>query len=185
MCPMKIIHNVLITLLLLFVPLSVWSATTPSSDPISSDLTKLAAGELEIDSDSAEINTQEGTITYSGNVVVSQKTRKLTGNTLIIYRNAAGDITKVVMKGTPVHYRGQVENKPDIINAYASSMEYDLPNELLYLRGNARIERDGDIYQAPEIQYDVKSGIASSVATPTGRTHITIDPESIKNEPKQ
>lgn len=152
-----------------------------AASPLPSELMGAAGSPLEIKGDTADINTQEGTITYTGHVNVVQEKRQISGDQLIIYRNAEGEITKIVMSGSPVHYQGQLDGKPDIIHAYADKMEYDLKNELLYMYGDARIERDGDVYQAPEIQYDVANEIATSTVTPEGRTHIIIDPESLKN----
>lgn len=145
-------------------------------------LNQIEDGILDLSADKFEFNNTEGTIIYSGNVQGKMGNRELKSNQLIIYRNPEGQITKIVATGKPAHMHGTPENSADIFDAYANEMEYDMQKDIIYLRGNARVERGGDRYEAPEIQYDMVNEIVSSSSEGRNRTHITIDAKTLENK---
>jgi lipopolysaccharide transport protein LptA len=58
-------------------------------------------------------------------------------------------------------------------------MEYDLEKQIFYLRENARIEQGKNLYEAPEIQYDLANEIITSSPSQQGRIHMVIDAETL------
>ena len=143
-------------------------------------LDKVPVEVLEINADEGEFDNLNGLITYTGNVVVNQGKRQLESDKLIIERDKEGEIVKITAFGKPVHFVGPVSEGPEPVHAYGDMIEFDPVNQMLYLKGDAKIVRDKDVYQAPEIQYDLKNEIASSLPSKQGRTQIVIDAKSLE-----
>jgi lipopolysaccharide export system protein LptA len=167
---------------LLFIILTMSNFLFPLAQAAEFSLNDMAAGILDLTSDQFEFDNLNGIVTYTGNVDVTLGDRHLKSDQLIIYRNIKGDgeVIKIVAKGKPAHLQGTLENQPEIIDAYANEMEYDIQKEMFYLRGDARVVRGKDVYEAPEIQYDVVNEIISSASSEKERTHITIDANTLK-----
>ncbi|MEB0151312.1 LptA/OstA family protein, partial [Pseudomonas sp. CCC2.2] len=54
---------------------------------------------IRIQADEAQLDDKQGVATYKGDVIITQGSMKITGNTVTITRNAAGEIDVVTSVG--------------------------------------------------------------------------------------
>lgn len=151
---------------------------------------------IKIVADRAEADDQSRIAIYRGDVVITQGTMRITGETVWIYYDENKDITKLVSQGEPAHFRQLPDGKQDFETADANRMEYYTQQDLIFMKGNARYGQGSDSIRAEEIVYDTlrsrmraQSGRVGEPTASTSegseekpRVHITITP---KKTPKK
>ncbi len=162
-------RNVNLLLLLACLQLS-WPAlalTTDGSQPIN------------IEADTADIDDKAGTTIYRGNVVVTQGSIRLTGDTVTIY-SPGRTLQKVTAQGNPAHFQQRPENKDEDMRAESRTMEYLVDTEKLILLDEARLWQGKDAISGNRIDYDIKAdvGKASRGAGADERVKVVIQPRN-------
>ena len=147
---------------------------------------------IVIEAAAAEVDNRTQITVYRGNVVITQGTLRITGDTVWIHYDDANTITKAISVGKPAKFRQLGDGKKDYMTADAERMEYHADQDLILLLGNARYGEGKDKITAPRIVYDSRQGRAKagalvdagdSQAPPTGepnnsdRVRITITPK--------
>jgi lipopolysaccharide export system protein LptA len=116
---------------------------------------------IDIEADRAEADNARRVTIYRGDVIITQGTLKLTGETVTIYYNEENQLTKLVSVGKPARFRQLPDGQPDIPknyqNAHAKRMEYYARKDLIVLLGNAVYDQGGDRVAAERIVYDSKN----------------------------
>ena len=149
---------------------------------------------INIEADRAEADDLKRTTIYRGDVVITQGTLKITGETVTIYYDEKGDLTKLVSVGSPARFHQLPDGKSDLPGNYqkaqARRMEYYKDQDLIVLLGNAVYGQGGDRVAAERIVYDsrrsrMKAESRSAAATEEGRekparVKIKIEPKKDK-----
>jgi lipopolysaccharide export system protein LptA len=141
--------------------LAVVVAFTPTLAPaLSTD------DEQPIVIEAAEVEADDRTQTtvYRGDVVITQGTRRITGDTVWIYYDDSNAITKAVSVGQLATFQQLADGKEDYTNADAERMEYYADRGLIILIGKARYREGKDVITAPRIEY--LSGVGQVKAGP-------------------
>lgn len=113
---------------------------------------------IHINAAAAEADNQERVTIYRGDVVITQGTMRITGDTVWIYFDENDSMTKLVSEGEPAHFR-QLPDTGDIYQtADARRMEYYADRDLIVMLGNARYGEGDDRVTAERIVYDSKNG---------------------------
>ena len=125
------------------------------------------AGALESDAhqpvsvlaERAAFNPNQGIATYTGNVEMEQGSLKITAHKVIIYRQADGEIEKIIAEGqsVPVHLQQQPNPGEPLVQAYGMSMEYQAASQQVTLTGQARLENGRDSFSGERIHYQMQS----------------------------
>ena len=142
---------------------------------------------IVIEAQAAELDNRSKITIYRGDVVITQGTLRITGDTVWIHYNDANAITKAISVGTPAKFRQLPDGKKDYMTAAAERMEYHADRDLILLLGNARYGEGKDKITAPRIVYDSRQGRVKAGANPDGgqtgdsdkadRVRITITPK--------
>ena len=144
---------------------------------------------IVIEAASAEADNRTQTTVYRGDVVITQGTLRITGDTVWIHYDDNNKITKAISVGKPAKFQQRADNKEDYMKADADRMEYHADEDLILLLGNARYGEGKDKISAPRIVYDsrrgrVKAGAkpgesepATGVSDESDRVRITITPK--------
>ena len=145
---------------------------------------------INIEADRAEADDVKRTTIYRGDVVITQGTLKITGETVTIYYDENGDLTKLVSVGSPARFHQLPDGKSDIPKNYqkaqAKRMEYYEGKDLIVLLGNAVYGQGGDRVAAERIVYDSKrSRMKAESARPSSGSSEKPDRVRIKIEPKK
>ncbi len=142
---------------------------------------------IVIEAQAAEVDNRSKITVYRGDVVITQGTLRITGDTVWIHYNDANAITKAISVGTPAKFRQLPDGKKDYMTAAAERMEYHADRDVILLLGNARYGEGKDKIAAPRIVYDSRQGRVKAGANPDGgqtgdsdkadRVRITITPK--------
>jgi lipopolysaccharide export system protein LptA len=113
---------------------------------------------IVINSADAEMDNQTRITVYHGDVVITQGTLRITGDTVWIHYDDSNTITKAISVGKPATFRQLGDGKEDYTTADADRMEYHAAQDLILLLGNARYGEGKDEITAPRIAYDSAQG---------------------------
>ena len=142
-----------------------------------------------IEARTAEADNREQVTIYRGDVVITQGTLRITGDTVWIHYSNDNTITKAISVGSPAKFRQLPDGKEDYMTADAERMEYHADQDLILLLGNARYGEGDDRITAPRIVYDSRLGrakagpntgdgqSASGGSDESDRVRITITPK--------
>ena len=138
---------------------------------------------IHVQADSAELDDRQGKAVYRGDVVITQGTLKITGNTVTVTRNAKGEIDTFTSQGRPAYYEQQPEVGESLVQAYGRTIEYFAGNERIVLTDQAKVVRDGNTFEGERIVYDTRTQMVNagraqggSVTTPRPRIDMVIQP---------
>src|SRR5690554_3283058 len=73
---------------------------------------------INVQADSAEMDDKRGVAIYRGDVVITQGTLKITGDTVTITLTKNGDIDVFTSVGEPAYYEQQQSTDKEILQAY-------------------------------------------------------------------
>lgn len=123
----------------------------------------------------AVIDEKTGTSTYTGNVIVTQGTLRITADRIIVYRKDR-HLTRIVANGAPATFRQRVENRKGYVRGQARNMEYLAGRNVVVLRNKARLRQAGNLFRSGRIVYDLNRDRVRAGAGGNGRVDITIEP---------
>ena len=154
---------------------SGWALSTDSAQPI------------ELEADSARIDERTGISVYTGNVKLTQGSRRLDADRLTIERTVEGD--RMIAEGEPATFRQQPDDKPEPVEGRALNIDYHTGKERVILTGEAEVWQGGNRFASERIVYDVASdtvrgGQANPGSKPGERVRITIQPQQADKAPR-
>lgn len=148
---------------------------------------------INIEADQAEADDNLGVTIYRGDVIITQGSMRILGDTVTIHFDNNQDITKVVAKGRPAKFRQQPDGEVDFQNAEAKTLEFYTAEDTIVMLGGAHSWQGDNRIKAERIVYDTKAGKvkADSLSTADGgasseegesssRVSITIAPKKKK-----
>ena len=113
---------------------------------------------IEIEADSAEVDDAKDISTYRGNVVITQGTIRITGDTMTIHYNEQNDLEILIMEGQPVRYRQLPDNSQVYDEAEAGRMEYHAAKNLVILIDKVLFKQEHASFSGGRIEYDTEHG---------------------------
>ncbi|MCW2267974.1 lipopolysaccharide transport periplasmic protein LptA [Pseudomonas sp. JQ170] len=150
---------------------SAWALPTDRDQPI------------RIQADNAHLDDKKGVATYTGDVIITQGSMMIKGNTVTITRADSGDIDVVTSVGNLAYFEQQQSaDKPDKMKGWAVTIQYQSQKELVVLTDRAKVENEGNTTEGEKIVYNTKSQVAtagrgSNVTTPRQRIDMVIQPK--------
>lgn len=153
------------TLLLVAV---LWPATLLAAD----------APAVEISADHWQADQRVGVAVYSGNVVITRGTARITADEARL-ELVNGKLQAATIIGAPATFAQDPADGPPI-SGQAQRIEYDAANETAVLTGDARVTQGADSLQAASVRINLKTEqieAHSDQQTPE-RVHIILHPET-------
>ena len=142
---------------------------------------------IRIQADSAELDDKQGVAVYRGDVIITQGTLKITGETVTITQTASGDIDVFTSVGNLAYYEQKPAVDKDIVKAYGKTIQYFASNERIVLIDQAKVIQEGNTFEGEKIVYDTRRQIVNAgratggnVSMPRPRIDMVIQP---KNKP--
>lgn len=147
---------------------------------------------IHIEADRAEINEEQGSSVYRGNVTIDQGTLRITADQIKIL-TAGSEIVQIVASGGQgsgklAHYEQQPNPEQDPVYADAREILYQVREETLQLSGQARLQQATDTFRGELLRYHVRDGtvsLAGSTGTDQekpGRISISLTPPKSSGE---
>ncbi|AIR88014.1 lipopolysaccharide transport periplasmic protein LptA [Pseudomonas cremoricolorata] len=150
---------------------SAWALPTDRDKPI------------RIQADNAHLDDKQGVATYTGDVIITQGSMMIKGNTVTITRAQSGDIDVVTSVGNLAYFEQQQNAaKPDKMKGWAVTIQYQAQKDLVVLTDRAKVENEGNTTEGEKIVYNTKSQIATAgrggkVTAPRQRIDMVIQPK--------
>ena len=158
---------------LLFVPLMAMALPADRQQPI------------KINSDAADIDNKTGVSVYRGDVVMTQGTTRITGDTITIYTKGR-EVTKVIAQGNKAraYYEELQPGEQGTVQAWGNTIRYDVNGDQIELIKNAQLSQKGDTFKGEKIYYNVALQTVNAKGTPNqgenGRVQMVIQPRQEK-----
>ena len=134
--------------------------------------------------DSAELDDKQGVAVYRGDVVITQGSMKITGNTVTLTQDNQGNIKVATAVGKPAYYEQKPSADKDIVKAYGLTIQYFAQENRIILIDQAKVVQQGNTFEGEKIVYDTQRQIVnagrangSKVTTPRPRIDMVIQPK--------
>lgn len=142
---------------------------------------------VELNARHAEMNNATGVGIYTGDVVLTQGTMRLTADKMTVYTTDDGDLKRVVAEGKDATFRQLPEGQQQYVHARAPYMEYQpqAPGHVLLQKG-AVLTQGKNEFKGETIRYDMQKDtvVAESGKDNGNRVHIRFFPEKKDGEPQ-
>ena len=135
--------------LFLFCPLIGTSLPTDVDQPI------------EIEADFAELDDQEGTTIYVGNVIVVQGSIRMTGDKLRVILTKDREIQDIHLEGQPATFKQTPKIGEEDIEGEARKIEYHSETDVVHLIQHAKVTQGERLTQGHRINYDIERSIVT------------------------
>ncbi len=124
---------------------------------------------IEIEADFAELDDEEGTTLYVGNVIVIQGSIRMTGDRLRVNFTEDRDLKEVYLEGQPATFRQTPDNAAHDVEGEALLMEYHALKNLLFLIEKAKVTQGERLFQGHRINYDTEKSIITARSSRAGK----------------
>lgn len=125
------------------------------------------AKEIVIVADKGSGDDANKVTTFSGNVVVTQGTMRITADKLTVREDAQG-YKFYVASGTPVTFRQKRDKVEEFVDGEAQRAEFDDKADLLKLFTRARVKSGPNQVAGEFISYDVQKELTEVAGAPPG-----------------
>jgi lipopolysaccharide export system protein LptA len=135
---------------------------------------------LELSAEHAEMNNATGVSVYTGDVVLTQGTMRITADKMTVYTTAGGDLARVIAEGKNATFRQLPEGQQLHVTARAPDMEYrPLAPGYVLLQGGAVLTQGKNEFKGETIRYDMQKDtvVAQAAKDSDQRIRITFFPD--------
>lgn len=134
---------------------------------------------IHIGADSASMNDNTGVTIYRGQVEIVQGTMKIRGDQVELYRNADGEVDRIVSIGQPAEFEQQPRADDPVTHAYGLRMEYRVNQQEVTITQQARVEQGQDTFTGERIVYNMDKAIVDAFSSESGeqRVKMVIQPK--------
>jgi lipopolysaccharide export system protein LptA len=138
-----------------------------------------------IDADRVDVDDKKGISTFTGNVVMTRGSIKMTADKIIVYRDPQRGVDRVHATGKLARYRQRPDKKPKDVIAEAESIVYDANKSVVVLNRRAQVYQGKDRFSGDRIVYDIKEDKVQAKSAPASekggkkkqRVRITLQPK--------
>ena len=124
---------------------------------------------IEIEADFAELDDEEGTTLYVGNVIVIQGSIRMTGDQLRVNFTEDRDLKEVYLEGQPATFKQTPDDAVHDVEGEALMMEYHALKNLLFLIEKAKVTQGERLFQGHRINYDTEKSIITARSSRAGK----------------
>ncbi|MEX2524519.1 MAG: lipopolysaccharide transport periplasmic protein LptA [Gammaproteobacteria bacterium] len=111
---------------------------------------------IEVEADTAELDDLKNRSIYTGNVIVTQGSIRMTGDKMTVYHTEDDELDTLIMEGKPATYR-QLPDDSDVYDeAEALTIEYYELQNLVILIEEAKVRQESMTMTGDRIDYDTE-----------------------------
>lgn len=137
---------------------------------------------IHINSDQQSLDMQSNTVTFTGNVIITQGTIKATANKVVIIR-PNGQQGKEIVEGygNPVtFYQMQDNGKP--VEGHGQKLRYELEKDFVVLTGDAFLKQIDSSIKGDKITYLVKQQQMEALSDKGKRVTTVLIPSQLQDK---
>jgi len=134
---------------------------------------------LEVEANAAELDEQQSTSLYIGEVQVTQGSMRILADEVLVHHKENNQPRKIIAIGNPVRYRQLLDDDPEEVRARALRMEYETDRDEITLIDEAELIQGEDRFASDRIVYNrvTERLTAGTSAQGRERVRIRIDPK--------
>ena len=130
---------------------------------------------MDLKSDRSSCGVDDiGACEFTGNVLITQGTLNISAARATMHRND-GDISRVVLTGSPVILRQQMDDGTPMTSR-AAQVDYDLRSEVVVFTGDVSVQQPRGTLSGERVVYNLQSGRVEGGGEGAGRVHMRILP---------
>jgi len=162
---------------LLLLPL-VLSAAPPSPEPTP----------VTIEADRMELDQRLGTSRYLGHVILLQGKLQIHADSITLY-SAEGGLIRAQVEGNPATLK-QEGDGTQTLRAEAMQMEYMPHQQVVELKGKAKLSQGGNEFSGEQISYDLGQQLVRASGVPAedgdkSRVRVLLQPMEQETTPEE
>lgn len=121
---------------------------------------------IQVEADKAQLDDKNNVSVYTGNVVLTQGSIRMTGDKMTVYNTENHELDTLIMEGNPATYRQLPDNSKVYDEAEAKTIKYfELKNRVLLIE-NAVVRQEDFFMRGDRIEYDTKLNQAKAESKP-------------------
>ena len=126
---------------------------------------------IEIEADFAELDDEEGTTVYVGNVIVVQGSIRMTGERLRVNFTPERELKDAYLEGQLATFKQTPDEGQDDVEGEAITIEYHALENMLYLIEKAKVTQGERLTQGHRINYDTERSIVTVRSSRAGEAN--------------
>lgn len=144
--------------------------------PLAHALPEDASQPIRLTADRATYSDRTGVTTYSGNVVITQGTLKITASNLTVNLGSGRSILSAVATGSPASFEQMVSAEKGLAKGSAQKIDYNAETGIVTLTGKAKLTQAGNSFSGNTIRYSLTHGDVEATAGGGQRVELVFPP---------
>lgn len=130
-------------ILCLLAPSAAWALKSDTKQPV------------YIDSDTQQLDMQKNTVTFAGNVKLTQGSIKIDADKIEVYRDAkTGEMTRIIGYGKPSHFE-QKGDDGKMLKGKGNKLDYQVKADTITVSTNAELQQGQSTIKGDSIVYTI------------------------------
>lgn len=136
---------------------------------------------IKLSADRATYNDRTGVTTYSGNVIITQGTLKISASNITVNLSKDRSLSSAIATGSPASFEQVISQEKGLTKGSAKKIDYNAVSGIVTLTGNAKLTQDGASFSGNTIRYSLSLGDVEANAGGGQRVELVIPPNSNAN----
>jgi lipopolysaccharide export system protein LptA len=137
---------------------------------------------IKLLADKATYSERTGVTSYSGNVIITQGSLKLTADNITVNLSQQRSINSAVATGRPATMQQIVTQEKGLAKGQANNIDYNAVTGIITLTGNAKLNQNGASFAGNVIRYSLKAGDVEATAGGSQRVELILPPNNNSNQ---
>ena len=133
---------------------------------------------VTLEADRANYNERTGLTSYSGNVIITQGTIRISADNLVVNLDANRSIKDATADGRPARFQQQLSAEKGLAKGEGQRVFYDAQTGIVTLLGNAQLTQDGASFKGDSLRYSMNQGDIEALGSSKRRVQLVIPPNS-------
>ena len=133
---------------------------------------------IKLLADKATYSERSGITSYSGTVVITQGTFKMTADNITVNLSQGRSINSAVATGRPATMQQVVTQEKGLAKGQANKIDYNAVTGIVTLTGNAKLVQNGASFAGNVIRYSLKAGDVEATAGGNQRVELVFPPNN-------
>ncbi|GAA0801121.1 lipopolysaccharide transport periplasmic protein LptA [Psychrobacter piscatorii] len=138
--------------------------------------------QIKLLADKATYSERTGVTSYSGNVIITQGTFKMTADNITVNLSQQRSINSAVATGRPATMQQVVTQEKGLAKGQANKIDYNAVSGIITLTGNAKLVQNGASFAGNVIRYSLKAGDVEATAGGNQRVELVFPPNNNTNQ---
>lgn len=140
-----------------------------------------ASQPIRLLADRATYSERTGVTSYSGNVIITQGTLKLTADNITVNLSPSRSIDSAVATGRPATMQQIITQEKGLAKGQANKIDYNAVTGIVTMTGNAKLTQSGASFSGNVIRYSLKAGDVEANAGGGQRVELVFPPAAADN----